>query len=147
MTKEALARKERLEMEDYQTIRNRLMVRHAEIRERQGRVSLDLRHAREPLATHLEEQSIELENDEVLAALDESMRSEMERIEQALARLDQGEYGTCEHCGNLIPMRRLEALPLTTSCVACETARETAEGGQPAASSRSLTGKKQGIVE
>jgi len=124
-------KKERLGMDDYQAIRNRLTLRHQEIQERLTRVSRDLRHADEPLATLLEEQSIEIQNDEVLAALDDSIRAEMERIEQALARLDRGEYGTCEHCGRLIPVRRLEALPFTSSCVECEAARERVEGTPP----------------
>ena len=124
-------KKERLGMDDYQAIRNRLTLRHQEIQERLTRVSRDLRHADAPLATLLEEQSIEIQNDEVLAALDDSIRAEMERIEQALARLDRGEYGTCEHCGRLIPVRRLEALPFTSSCVECEAARERVEGTPP----------------
>ena len=118
-------------MDDYQAIRNRLTLRHQEIQERLTRVSRDLRHADAPLATLLKEQSIEIQNDEVLAALDDSIRAEMERIEQALARLDRGEYGTCEHCGRLIPVRRLEALPFTSSCVECEAARERVEGTPP----------------
>ena len=130
-------------MQDYQAIRNRLTLRHQEIQERLARVSHDLCHADEPLATLLEEQSIEIQNDEVLAALDDSIRAEMERIEQALARLDQGEYGTCQHCGRLIPVRRLEALPFASSCVECEASRERAEGAQPASLTSSTPGSTQ----
>ncbi len=112
-------------IENYQTIRNRLVGRYDEIRERLGRVSGDLRHVESPLDRIMDEQSIELENDDVLGALDESIRAEMARIEQTLVRLDRGEYGVCEQCGELIPATRLEALPLTTRCVDCEKERES----------------------
>lgn len=108
----------------YREIRDRLMVRYAEIRERLGRVSGDLRHAESPLDKLMDEQSIELENDEVLDALDDSIRGEMTRIERTLVRLDRGEYGVCEVCGELIAMRRLEAQPFTTRCVDCEEQAE-----------------------
>lgn len=130
-------------MQDYQAIRNRLTLRYQEIQERLSRVSRDLRHADEPLTTFLEEQSIEIQNDEVLAALDGSIRTEMERIEQTLARLDRGEYGACEHCGRLIPVRRLEALPFTNSCVECEAARERAEGPPPASPASGAPGSAE----
>jgi DnaK suppressor protein len=121
-------------MRDYLTIRQQLIERYEEIGERLGRVDLDLRHAKEPLSTLLDEQSIELQNDEVLAALDGTIRAEREMIERTLARLDQGAYGTCEHCGKLIPMRRLKALPFTSFCVECEAAREAGQASLPATS-------------
>lgn len=45
-------------------------------------------------------------------------------IEAALARLDDGTYGVCTDCGNQIPPRRLEALPLAVLCVNCQSAAE-----------------------
>ena len=40
-------------------------------------------------------------------------------IEEALARIKNGTYGTCEHCGKTIPKVRLNVLPFTSSCVQC----------------------------
>ena len=40
-------------------------------------------------------------------------------IDDALARLDAGSYGTCERCGSPIPEGRLEARPTTRHCVGC----------------------------
>ncbi|HSP03764.1 MAG TPA: TraR/DksA C4-type zinc finger protein [Acidimicrobiales bacterium] len=42
-----------------------------------------------------------------------------EEAERALAAMDDGAYGRCTGCGQDIPFERLEALPLTQSCVAC----------------------------
>jgi RNA polymerase-binding transcription factor DksA len=43
----------------------------------------------------------------------------LEQVERALAKLDQGTYGTCDSCGGPIPVKRLEALPESTLCVRC----------------------------
>ncbi len=46
------------------------------------------------------------------------------RIEEALRRLDAGEYGTCFECAGEISERRLRALPFAARCQACEEKRE-----------------------
>ena len=43
----------------------------------------------------------------------------LERIEAALDRIEQGNYGLCEECGGRIPKARLEVLPDTPYCVKC----------------------------
>lgn len=43
----------------------------------------------------------------------------LERIEAALDRMAQGNYGFCEECGVRIPKARLEVLPDTPYCVKC----------------------------
>lgn len=40
-------------------------------------------------------------------------------VERALAKLDSGEYGTCEGCGATIAEARLEAMPATRYCITC----------------------------
>lgn len=47
----------------------------------------------------------------------EAARQRLEQVEQALARVDDGSYGTCEVCGEQIDGERLDALPLTTRCL------------------------------
>ena len=42
-----------------------------------------------------------------------------QEAEGALAAMDDGTYGRCTGCGQDIPFERLEALPLTQTCVAC----------------------------
>ncbi len=43
----------------------------------------------------------------------------LREVETALARLDRGDYGVCEGCGEDIPERRLQALPWTCFCLKC----------------------------
>lgn len=52
-------------------------------------------------------------------------------IDNALARLGEGSYGACEHCGKSIAAERLQALPFATMCTACATAEEVASPLKP----------------
>jgi len=51
-------------------------------------------------------------------------RAYLGEVKRAQARLADGTYGACEHCGAAIPPERLVALPTARTCVQC---RPTAE--------------------
>jgi DnaK suppressor protein len=48
-----------------------------------------------------------------------SLETGLARTERALAKLDEGTYGTCDTCGEPIPPARLQAMPDSVLCVAC----------------------------
>ncbi len=50
----------------------------------------------------------------------------LNKINEALARLDEGRYGHCYECGDEIAEARLRALPFAVRCKDCEEERETA---------------------
>ncbi|AEG14287.1 transcriptional regulator, TraR/DksA family [Desulfofundulus kuznetsovii DSM 6115] len=52
-------------------------------------------------------------------ALREDAKIKIRAIDEALARLDRGTYGTCDICGAAIDPERLEAIPYTTVCYRC----------------------------
>ena len=52
-------------------------------------------------------------------AAHEQMLSQLAEVERALAKLDEGTYGTCDVCGDEIPPGRLEVHPWAVRCVAC----------------------------
>jgi DnaK suppressor protein len=59
------------------------------------------------------------------------MKSEtLNKINDALVRLEQGNYGNCFDCGEEIAEKRLRALPFAVRCKDCEEARENAEQRQ-----------------
>jgi DnaK suppressor protein len=59
------------------------------------------------------------------------MKSEtLNKINDALVRLEQGTYGNCFECGEEIAEKRLRALPFAVRCKDCEEARENAEQRQ-----------------
>ena len=74
------------------------------------------------------EQAVELENSEVLDELGREAREELARIDTALGRIENGRYGECIACGEHIARRRLELVPWTSRCIACENAAETQRG-------------------
>lgn len=45
---------------------------------------------------------------------------ELEHVRHALARLDDGSYGVCEHCGKPISEERLEFRPISVWCIDCK---------------------------
>ena len=49
--------------------------------------------------------------------LSSQLRSELDEVERALAKLDDGSYGKCETCGQPIAEPRLEAMPATRFCI------------------------------
>jgi DnaK suppressor protein len=49
----------------------------------------------------------------------------IEEFESALIRLENGRYGTCESCGEPIPIERFDVLPQTRFCAACPTAADS----------------------
>jgi len=50
----------------------------------------------------------------------------LNKITEALGRLEEGEYGYCFDCGEEISPKRLRALPFAVRCKECEEAREVA---------------------
>src|SRR5690348_7870872 len=51
----------------------------------------------------------------------------LKKIDQALARIQEGIFGECESCGEDIEVRRLEARPTATLCVGCKEDEERQE--------------------
>jgi len=54
-------------------------------------------------------------------------RKLIKKIDEAIARLDEGEYGYCEECGVEIGIERLEARPTAEMCIDCKTLGEIRE--------------------
>src|SRR5688500_3547438 len=53
-----------------------------------------------------------------------NLEEQVSEIEKALARVDEGTYGTCEACGKPIGDERLEVVPTARYCVEDQGARE-----------------------
>ena len=71
------------------------------------------------LTQDIDDQSISLQNDEVIDELDRLERAELIQIDYALKRIQNGNYGKCISCGERIAEKRLRALPYTSMCIAC----------------------------
>ena len=100
-------------------LRPLLLSRRQELLAQVHEIERDVRHEDDPLERDPDDQSLQIENDEVLGALDESSREELESIGRALERMDSGEYGICAACGEPIAPIRLRALPTAERCIRC----------------------------
>jgi len=65
--------------------------------------------------------------DDIEFALIQMKSETLNKIDDALTRLDQDTYGNCFECGEEIAEKRLRALPFAVRCKDCEEAREVAE--------------------
>lgn len=108
-------------MKEHEAIIEKLKSRQADLQDRLNKVEESLRKTH---AKDWEEQAIERENEEVVEALDESIRTELTQVITALNRVEKDEYGICSICDDPIPLGRLEALPYTDRCVSCASEME-----------------------
>ncbi len=81
-----------------------------------------LEHARSSRAAQLQAllgggQSAE---SHLMSAQAEANRQVLKEIEEAFTRIEDGSYGTCLKCSRPVPAERLEILPYTRYCVACQ---------------------------
>lgn len=51
----------------------------------------------------------------------------LKKIDKALQKIEVGEYGICEKCGEEIGLKRLEARPVTDLCIRCKEEQERFE--------------------
>lgn len=51
----------------------------------------------------------------------------IQKIRQALNRIEEGTFGICTECGEEIALKRLKARPVTTCCIDCKSRMEATE--------------------
>src|SRR5438552_8148846 len=77
----------------------------------------------------VESSEADIQEDIELALI--QMKAEtLNKVNDALARLEQGTYGNCFECGEEIAEKRLRALPFAVRCKDCEEAKEAVEQRQ-----------------
>ena len=67
--------------------------------------------------SHLADRASETLEREMEVSLEDNAELLLGQIDGALARVEDGTYGTCERCGKPIDEERLEALPWATLCI------------------------------
>ena len=113
------------------TNRERHDVLRRMLEERRGEIQQKLRAIREGIPSYqdevrdTEEQSVTDFAQEMDFALMEMKAQTLIRIDEALQRVDQGTYGTCDQCGQDIAAARLSAVPFALLCLECQEREET----------------------
>jgi DnaK suppressor protein len=116
------------------------------LEERRREIQEKLRAIREEMPSYqdevrdTEEQSVTDFAQEMDFALMEMKAQTLIRIDEALQRVDQGTYGTCDECGQEIAEARLKAVPFALLCLECQEREETLAAEERAqAPARSLS--------
>lgn len=73
---------------------------------------------------HMAETATATLDREIDYTLEENSEHVLWSIDGALARIEQGTYGTCVSCANRISEERLAALPWVTHCIDCKRLEE-----------------------
>ena len=67
-----------------------------------------------------------------LLTIRERERKLVIKIHEALQKIEEGNFGECEECGDDIGMERLKARPVTSLCIECKRRQEASERGRGA---------------
>ena len=110
-------------MEEYlpDGLRDRLENKKSELTARLERITANLRRG---LETDSKERAKQLDDSQVVDALGNEAREELDKISLALRRMDTGQYGLCTICGAAINSKRIEAYPYASGCIDCATMEE-----------------------
>jgi len=111
-------------MKKYEEVRGTLIAILEELNLRLVRITNNVKHSDVPLEKDFAEQATQNENNEVMDYLGNSARTEIAMIKQAIVRIDNGQYGICQVCGEPIGKERLEALPYSSMCIKCASKAE-----------------------
>lgn len=111
-----------------QDARRRLLDRREELRSREMRANAGLRAQPDLSTDDFADDAKERERNGILSALSRTTDAELQQVENALLRLEEGRYTTCAICGEDIDEQRLEAVPYTDRCIRCA---ERSESGAP----------------
>lgn len=104
---------------DIKSIKNDLLSLKDELEIRLNNTDKHIKHVDGPNDPDFAEQAVERQNDEVVFGLNESARIELMEIKKALSRIETGDYGICQKCGEPISEARLGAVPYTNLCIPC----------------------------
>ena len=61
---------------------------------------------------------------ELLVSMSDNDRQLLNLIDEALERIEAGKYARCAHCGEVLPEKRLDAVPWARHCVGCQDLQE-----------------------
>ena len=67
----------------------------------------------------LDEEADEVEEYSSLLSIEKILETKLQNIDNALSKIDSGDYGKCEKCGNMIDIERLRIIPETRFCSDC----------------------------
>ena len=105
---------------DLNAVREKLRQQAAELQQRLSLVVEQGRLAGTEGINDVADQAVSSYEKEILFTRGTHEHGQLRRIQQALARVEDGTYGNCQRCEQVIGTKRLEALPWTPYCISCQ---------------------------
>jgi DnaK suppressor protein len=113
-----------MEKKKLDTFRKKLEERQLALRKTVSRTEEDGRIADQDSAQDIADRAANSYTKEFLFSVSNNERQVLNMVETALQRIREGSFGECVNCGNEINAKRLEAVPWTRYCIACQEKKE-----------------------
>ncbi len=97
-------------------LRAELIAKKEELTQRLEKINANLRRGYD---ADSKERAKEFEDREVVDALGNEARLEIQKINEGLQRMTSGDFGSCSECGGKIEKKRLFAYPYALECIDC----------------------------
>ena len=110
-----------------EVFKKQLEQRRDDLRTTMSKNAQDGREAGEESAQDIADRATSSYTKEFLFTQSANDRNLLQMVEGALVRMNEGTYGECISCGNEINSKRLEAVPWTRHCIACQEKLEKGE--------------------
>ena len=107
--------------------RKRLIEKQRQLADEVGRTALYVKDQEDDSIKDLGDQANTAYTREFFFELGNGDRRLLREVVAALAKIDDGSFGTCERCGEAIAEKRLDALPFARYCITCQRAIEEEE--------------------
>ena len=109
-----------MEKRKLEVFKKRLEDRQRELRHAMNRTAQDGRETDVESAQDIADRAANSYNKEFLFHQSNNERQLLQMVDGALSRIREGTFGECISCGNEINAKRLEAVPWTRHCIACQ---------------------------
>jgi DnaK suppressor protein len=113
-------RSDTMDKKKLEGFKKRLETRQQELRRTVSRTQADGRSADEDTAQDIADRAASSYTKEFLFSQSNNERQLLQMVDKALARIREGSFGECIHCGKEINAKRLEAVPWTRHCIECQ---------------------------
>ncbi len=113
-------RSDTMDKKKLEAFKKRLEMRQQDLRRTVSRTQADGRSADEDTAQDISDRAASSYTKEFLFSQSNNERQLLQMVDKALARIREGSFGECIHCGKEINAKRLEAVPWTRHCIECQ---------------------------
>ena len=107
--------------------KKRLLEKHRQLADEVGRTAIYGKDQEDDSIKDLGDQANTAYTREFFFELGNGNRELLREVVAALAKVDDGSFGTCERCGEAIADKRLDALPFAKHCIDCQRIVEEEE--------------------